>query len=189
MFVSDINLYKMFEGLDENDSSLILKVAQKKHLAKGEYLFREDSSSDRFYLMYEGEVQIMAKDNEENALAKIDTRDVIGEFALFDDGPRAVTAKTTTDIIFWEIHIEDIFDLFEEHPRVGVAILQNLVKITVSRLRNTDFDGYDWKIENCDENSINEFNEALKSEIQQVISKDIELRNSLLWRQNGSPEK
>ena len=35
-------------------------------------------------------------------------------------------------------------------------------------------DGHDWKIENCDENSINEFNEALKSEIQQVIRKDIE---------------
>ena len=187
MFVSDINLYKMFEGLDENDSSLILKVAQKKHLAKGEHLFREDSSSDRFYLMYEGEVQIMAKDNEENVLAKIDNRDVIGEFALFDDAPRAVAAKATTDIIFWEIHIEDIFDLFEEHPKVGVTILQNLVKIMASRLRNTDFDGYDWKIENCDENNINEFNETLKSEIQQVISKDIELRNSLLWTQNGFP--
>ena len=105
MFVSDISLYKMFEGLDENESSLILKVSQKKLLAQGEYLFREDSSSDRFYLMYEGEGQITTKDNEEIVLAKIDNRGVIGEFALFDDAPRSVTAKATTDIIFWEIHI------------------------------------------------------------------------------------
>ena len=44
----------------------------------------------------------------------------------------------------------------------------------IKTLCENPFDGYDWKIENCDENSINEFNEALKSEIQQVISKDIE---------------
>jgi CRP-like cAMP-binding protein len=138
MFVSDINLYGIFEGLDESESSLILKISQKKLLAQGEYLFREDSSGDRVYLIYEGEVEIMAKDNEETVLAKIDNRDVIGEFALFDDAPRSVIAKTATDIIFWEVHTEDLFDLFEENPKVGMVVLRNLGKIMASRLRRTD---------------------------------------------------
>ena len=44
----------------------------------------------------------------------------------------------------------------------------------IKTLCENPLDGHDWKIENCDENSINDFNAALKSEIQQVFSKDIE---------------
>ena len=32
----------------------------------------------------------------------------------------------------------------------------------------------EWRIENCDEDGINEFNESLKNEILEIIGKDLE---------------
>ena len=35
------------------------------------------------------------------------------------------------------------------------------------------FNGYEWKIGNCDEDGINELNEDLKNQIVQIIGKDL----------------
>jgi hypothetical protein len=36
------------------------------------------------------------------------------------------------------------------------------------------FEGYEWKIEDCDEGGINDLNETLKNEIIEIINKDLE---------------
>ena len=43
----------------------------------------------------------------------------------------------------------------------------------VKALCENPFEGYEWKIENCDEEGINELNEALKNQIVQIIGKDL----------------
>ena len=91
-----------------------------------------------------------------------------------------IDQEETDENIFWE-GCTAHYDLNVSHILVNTN-LETPLKSTsreeaiteIKTLCENPFDGYDWKIENCDENSINEFNEALKSEIQQVISKDIE---------------
>ncbi|MFP6637948.1 MAG: hypothetical protein VB778_04915 [Nitrospinaceae bacterium] len=36
------------------------------------------------------------------------------------------------------------------------------------------FDGYEWKIKNCDENGINDLNDVLKNDITVILGKDLE---------------
>ena len=43
----------------------------------------------------------------------------------------------------------------------------------IKALCENPFEGYEWKIENCDEDGINELNEALKNQIVQIIAKDL----------------
>ena len=38
----------------------------------------------------------------------------------------------------------------------------------------TLLEGYEWKIENCDETGINDLNESLKNEILEIIAKDLD---------------
>ena len=91
-----------------------------------------------------------------------------------------IDQEETDENIFWDGFTAD-YDLNVSHILVNTN-LETPLKSTsreeaiteIKTLCENPFDGYDWKIENCDENSINEFNEALKSEIQKVISKDIE---------------
>ena len=91
-----------------------------------------------------------------------------------------IEQEETDENIFWD-GFTAYYDLNVGHILVNTN-LETALKSTsreeaiteIKTLCENPFDGYDWKIENCDENSINEFNEALKSEIQQVISKDIE---------------
>ena len=49
---------------------------------------------------------------------------------------------------------------------------ENAIK-EVKALCVNPFEGYEWKIENCDEDGINELNEALKNQIVQIIGKDL----------------
>ena len=49
---------------------------------------------------------------------------------------------------------------------------ENAIK-EVKALCVNPFEGYEWKIENCDEDGINELNEALKNQITQIIAKDL----------------
>ena len=91
-----------------------------------------------------------------------------------------IDQEETDENIFWDGFTAH-YDLNVSHILVNTN-LETPLKSTsreeaiteIKTLCENPFDGYDWKIKNCDENSINEFNEALKSEIQQVISKDIE---------------
>ena len=91
-----------------------------------------------------------------------------------------IDQEETDENIFWDGFTAN-YDLNVSHILVNTN-LETPLKSTsreeaiteIKTLCENPFDGYDWKIENCDENSINEFNEALKSEIQQVIRKDIE---------------
>ena len=91
-----------------------------------------------------------------------------------------IDQEETDENIFWDGFTAQ-YDLNVSHILVNTN-LETPLKSTsreeaiteIKTLCENPFDGYDWKIENCDEDSINELNEALKSEIQQVISKDIE---------------
>jgi len=91
-----------------------------------------------------------------------------------------IDEEETDENIFWD-GLTAHYDLNVAHILVNTN-LETVLKAStrddaiteVKILCDNPFEGYNWKIENCDEDSINEFNDALKSEIAEVISKDIE---------------
>lgn len=91
-----------------------------------------------------------------------------------------IEEEETDENIFWD-GITAHYDLNVAHILVNTN-LETVLKAStrddaiteIKALSNNPFEGYDWKIENCDEDSINEFGESLKNEITEIIKKDIE---------------
>jgi hypothetical protein len=91
-----------------------------------------------------------------------------------------IDEEETDENIFWD-GLTAHYDLNVAHILVNTN-LETPLKSTsrkeaiteVKALCSNPFEGYDWKIENCDEENINEFDETLKKEIAEVIGKDLE---------------
>ena len=91
-----------------------------------------------------------------------------------------IDEEETDENIFWD-GLTANYDLNVAHILVNTnleTVLKSATReeaITEAKaLCENPFEGYDWKIENCDEANINEFNDALKNEIQEVLNKNIE---------------
>ena len=90
-----------------------------------------------------------------------------------------INEEETDENIFWDGFTAH-YDLNISHIPVNTNLetplksdtQENAIK-EVKALCVNPFEGYEWKIENCDEDGINELNEALKNQIVQIIGKDL----------------
>ena len=98
---------------------------------------------------------------------------------LIDSIVERINQEETDENIFWDGFTAH-YDLNISHIPVNTNLetplksdtQENAIK-EVKALCENPFDGYEWKIENCDEDGINELNEALKNQIAQIISEDL----------------
>ncbi|MBC8283426.1 MAG: hypothetical protein H8E32_06390 [Nitrospinae bacterium] len=110
---------------------------------------------------------------EEGGINSFDTK-------LTDAIVERIDQEETDENIFWD-GLTAHYDLNVAYIPVNTN-LETVLKSTtreeaiqeVKTLCDNPFEGYDWRIENCDEDSINEYDDALKNEIQEVIGKDLE---------------
>ena len=98
---------------------------------------------------------------------------------LIDSIIERINQEETDENIFWDGFTAH-YDLNISHIPVNTNLetplksdtQENAIK-EVKALCENPFDGYEWKIENCDEDGINELNETLKNQIVQIIGKDL----------------
>ena len=64
-------------------------------------------------------------------LAELGERDVLGEMALLDPGPRSASAVALTDVTLLSIGRDDFDDIMRERPEVPIGVM----KVLVRRLR------------------------------------------------------
>ena len=65
---------------------------------------------------------------------------VFGEIAMIDRENRSASVVTTTDCILLEIRREDLLDLIEKRPQMGIKILKRIAQLLASRLRQSSQD-------------------------------------------------
>ena len=126
IFLQDIDI---FEFTSTEDLAHIAAITDEVQFQEGETLFEEGDISDAMFLVIEGKVRLTRGEQEVMVAQK---KDVFGTWALFDDEPRVVAAKTLENSLLLEIDKEDFIDLLADH----VAITQSVLKTMVKRLRN-----------------------------------------------------
>ena len=101
------------------------------------------------------------------------------DIKLIDSIVERINQEETDENIFWDGFTAH-YDLNISHIPVNTNLeaplksdtRENAIK-EVKALCENPFKGYEWKIEDCDEDGINELNEALKNQIAQIISEDL----------------
>ncbi len=126
----------LFQGLNEQQFSLLSSRIQKISLRRGEVLFVEGDEGDRLYIITEGKIKLghSSEDGRESLLAILGPGEMIGELTLFDPGPRSTTATAVSPASMLCLEHSDLVQILDTNPEVAKHLLRALAQ----RLRRTN---------------------------------------------------
>ncbi|MGB9847424.1 MAG: Crp/Fnr family transcriptional regulator, partial [Desulfotomaculales bacterium] len=113
----------------------VCKAANKRHLKRGEILFRQGDAADSIYLIKEGSFKLVrvTEEGQETILQLIGRGEIVGEAALFQDTEHPATAVALEEAKVCSIKRELLEKVIKETPDLAWQIIASLG----SRLYNT----------------------------------------------------
>jgi CRP/FNR family transcriptional regulator, cyclic AMP receptor protein len=130
---------ELFSGLKPQALELVAKVATEETHAAGTKIFQHGDAGDKLYLILEGRVRISREvpGMGEEALAVFGPGQVFGEMALLDESPRSADARVHERCRLLAIPKDGFDDLLFLHKDLAFEVLWNVVRLLVTRLRET----------------------------------------------------
>ena len=130
----------LFKGLSESQLQRLATAVNEIQIQKGQWLFQEDSTADRVYIIKSGAVEMLTRVNGEYELPIKIVRSKGGCFgtsALIAPFTYSLSAKCAEDAVLFEIRREDLEKISEEDSALGCAIMKNLAQHLLDRLKET----------------------------------------------------
>ncbi|MCU0754936.1 MAG: EAL domain-containing protein [Xanthomonadales bacterium] len=104
-------------------------TAFSRHLAAGEYLFREGDPPDCAYVVDQGQIEISTeKDGRKLVLSHLGPGDLLGEMAVLDDSPRTADAMAISDCRLTEIRRDQIQERLAETDSIIRTLMLGLLQ-------------------------------------------------------------
>lgn len=135
--MKDVSLIKLFSEKPD----IFKKYFTRKDYASGEIVFREGSAGDTLFLIDEGLVAIEKSLNKEQTefkeLAILSNGDFFGEISVIEEKKRSAQARAAAASALYEIKRSDFFAFTKEFPEEGMAVMSNIMRISLDRLQHT----------------------------------------------------
>lgn len=128
----------LFSVLPENELDHLQSMLKTATLKPGEILFREGEPGEHFYIITDGELEILlgAETNEELTLNKIKTGEYLGEMSLIiPGGERTATARASKETTLLAMSRDEFNALIEHYP----ILSKSMVRVLSNRLDSTNF--------------------------------------------------
>ena len=119
---------ELFSALAGEDLAAIAGIAEEVEHDQGEAVVVEGEPGDALFFVVSGRVTV---EKGGRPVAELGEREVFGEMALLDPGPRSATVRAATDVLLLSISREDFDDIMRDRPEVPIGVM----KVLVRRLR------------------------------------------------------
>jgi len=102
----------------------------------GDVIFREgDESKNEAYLVHKGAIEVRRRiDGEERVLNTLTKGDLLGEVALFRDGPHSVTAIAVDPVILIPIPANRLENMVLTNPRLAIELIRQLARMAAGKI-------------------------------------------------------
>ncbi len=120
-----------FEGLLLEELLQIDERLVQEEYMEGETIFEQGAPGDRFYIVYEGDVDLF---HDEKKIATLKAGSHFAEMALFEDASRSATAKAATHCTLLSLEKQAFHGLMLQRPAILFQICRELSR----RLRAMD---------------------------------------------------
>ncbi|SEA49850.1 Cyclic nucleotide-binding domain-containing protein [Desulfuromusa kysingii] len=132
----------LFEGLAAKEIEYLGSIFTAKQIAEGKTVFVENMPGESLYLIQQGTVKIsqMLAEVDEVDLMTLTSGDVFGEMAVIDGGNRQVRARISENATLFILHRSRFNTLVSEHPRLGLQLTLNIVRLFSARIRRAKKD-------------------------------------------------
>lgn len=127
-FPDVVNKLKLFAGISSEERDRLLETGRLRHVARGEYLFLSGDPADHFYIVCQGDMQLMRETPDGKAVTidvadrgkTIGKRDILNAF-----GHHTISALAASDATVLEFPAVWLKNL-AAHPTIAANILFTL---------------------------------------------------------------
>ena len=116
---------ELLKNLSPEQLSRIATIAREVKHPPGQTVLDPKQPLDALYVIVDGAVDL-SRNGEVLHTAR--QNEVLGAWALFDDDPMPVSAKTVEDTRLLRIGRDDFYDLLSDNVEITAAIFSTLVK-------------------------------------------------------------
>lgn len=116
---------ELLKNLNPEQLSRIASIAREVKYLPGRVILEPKTAQDALYVIVEGSVELI---QNSEVLHVAGENDVLGTWALFDDEPLALTARTTEDTRLLRISRDDFYDLLSDNSEITAAIFSTLAR-------------------------------------------------------------
>ncbi len=128
----------LLQGLEEDEVTALLMVADLRRVARGAVLFRKDEASDGVWMLQSGQVSILAGFGPDAArLATFGPGQFVGEMGFIDGNSRSATATADSEVDAVLLDKQAIAALVRDHPQAALRITRNIARELSHRVRST----------------------------------------------------
>ena len=139
----------LFADLADRDIEKIAQITHIRTYEPGETVFYQGEPGAGMYIIESGLVSIVLDlaDEDRLKLTDLEEGDFFGELALLDESPRSADAIAQTPCTLIGFFRPDLLNLLERIPRLGAHVVLELSKIVSARLRNSNDEVQQLKIQ------------------------------------------
>lgn len=128
----------MFGDLDPAELSEIVRVMQVQKLRPGQFVFREGDVGDAWYVLYEGQVEVLKHGLlERSPIAILGPRQCFGEMAILDGSPRSASVRVTEEGTAFRFPRAEFNGLLDSGNIAAYKLVHQIALVLVARQRST----------------------------------------------------
>lgn len=130
---------ELFADLTSDELSLIAENMKTETFNPGKFLFEENSSRNKLFVITEGEVELFKTTSfgEEKRLSFFTKYDFLGEGSLMDDSPHSTSARALLKTETLSITKKKFLNITSVHWAIAIKILSRVAKVISRRMRHT----------------------------------------------------
>lgn len=118
----------LFSALSARELKIVSTLINERRVLAGEIVFDEGEEGQAIYIIFAGEIMICQQGKTESPIAMIGVRQIFGELALVDGGPRSAQARASTDCELGVMFRGDFENLMESHATIAAKISFQLAR-------------------------------------------------------------
>lgn len=128
---------ELFKDLDDSERDLLLAEITEVTLEAGALLFEENTTRQKMYIIYEGEIELFKRSpyDEATRLTVFSKFDFLGEGALMEDYPHNTSARTLVKSTLLTISRDQFYKLSNERPTIGFKLISRIARVISRRMR------------------------------------------------------
>jgi CRP-like cAMP-binding protein len=127
----NIRNISLFEGLTEEELTLIAKAMTGDTFPEGHVVYRENELGCAcIYIIRQGKVDVTktSTDGDPLTLAVLREKNFFGELSFFDSKPHSASTVVAEDgTVVLSLQRPDFDRVVAEHPRIGYRVLINII--------------------------------------------------------------
>ncbi len=118
----------LFSEMDEQEVLGIRAIMEEIKFKPGQVIIREGESGDLFYVITEGNAQVIIRDagGDEIVLSEVGPGGFFGELSMLTNEPRSARVRALEHVTTLALERDEFFDFLRKHSNAAIGVLVEL---------------------------------------------------------------